>query len=185
MLEELLSFAKAPMYERDVNTAISYKLIYLFKLLVLALCSSILLLMLAGTIQNLFSIELGKHAIDDLFENNSVIIIFFLSVLIAPISEELLFRGPLVFFKNSKFFGVAFYIVTLIFGIIHISNFELTTQVWLLSPILIAPQVSVGFLLGFIRVKFGLLWSIIMHACYNLVLVLPLLLLKFLDIPIE
>jgi membrane protease YdiL (CAAX protease family) len=185
MLEELLSFAKRPIYESDINKSISYRLGYLFKLLVLALCSSILLLMAAGTIQGLFSIELGKHAIDDLFENNSVVIIFFLAVLVAPISEELLFRGPLFFFKNSKFFAIAFYILTLIFGVIHISNFELSPQVWLLSPILVAPQISVGFLLGFIRVKFGLLWSIIMHACYNMVLIVPLLLLKLLDIPIE
>lgn len=185
MLQELLTFARKPDYEQDENKSYTYRFRVLLKLLVLALCSCILLLIVASIIQSIFSIELGKHAMDDLFENNSLIVIFSLAVLAAPFFEELIFRGPLVFFKNSKFFVAAFYILTIIFGFIHISNFELSTQVWLLSPLLVAPQIGVGFLLGFIRVKFGLLWSMFMHACYNMILVGPLLLMKFLEIPLE
>ncbi|APQ18855.1 CPBP family intramembrane glutamic endopeptidase [Maribacter hydrothermalis] len=185
MLQKLINFAKHPVYIPDENITLAYRFRVLFKLLVIALSSSILLLIIASIIQSIFSIELGKHAMDDLFENNSLIAIFSLAVLAAPFFEELLFRGPLVFFKNSKFFTSAFYILTIIFGFIHISNFELSTEVWLLSPLLVAPQISVGFLLGFIRVKFGLLWSMLMHACYNMILVGPLLVMKFLEIPLE
>ncbi len=185
MLEKLIAFAKKPIYDKDVNSHTSVKLRLFAKLLVLALCSSILLLIIASIIQNIFNIEVGEHAIDDLFDNNSEIKIFFLAVIVAPFFEELIFRGPLLFFKNSKYFPIALYIFTIAFGLIHISNFELSTQVLLLSPLLVAPQISVGFLLGYIRVKFGLIWSMALHACYNMVLIIPLLLVKLLDIPIE
>jgi hypothetical protein len=185
MLEELIRFAKKPNYEQDVNSHTSDKLRLLVKLLILALCSSIFLLVIASVIQNLFNIKVGEHAMDDLFNNNSEIKIFFLAVIVAPFFEELIFRGPLIFFKNSKYFPTMLYIFTLAFGLVHISNFELTTQVLLLSPLLVAPQISVGFLLGYIRVKFGLSWSMALHACYNMVLTIPLLLVKLLDIPLE
>ena len=185
MLEEFIVFAKKPIYEKDVSSSASDKLRLFIKLLVLALGLSILLLIIASVIQNIFNIEVGKHAFDDLFNNNSEIKIFVLAVLVAPFLEELIFRGPLVFFKNSKYFSTVLYIFTIAFGLVHISNFELTTQVLLLSPLLVAPQISVGFILGYIRIKFGLIWSMGLHACYNMVLIIPLLLLKLLDIPIE
>ena len=185
MLEELIAFAKKPIYEQDVNSNASDKLRLFTKLLVLALGSSILLLIIASVIQYIFNIEVGKHAIDDLFDNNSEIKIFVLVVILAPFLEELIFRGPLLFFKNSEYFPIVLYIFTIAFGLVHISNFELTTQVLLLSPLLVAPQISVGFILGYIRVKFGLIWSMALHACYNMALIIPLLLVKLLDIPIE
>ncbi|WP_435264277.1 CPBP family glutamic-type intramembrane protease [Tenacibaculum sp. nBUS_03] len=53
------------------------------------------------------------------------------------------------------------------FGLVHITNYTLTTNVILLTPFLIAPQTILGGYLGFIRVRFGLHWSILLHACYN------------------
>ncbi|TLP79626.1 CPBP family intramembrane glutamic endopeptidase [Maribacter sp. ACAM166] len=185
MLEELYDFAKHPVYILDKNNNLQYRFRKLIKLLVISLCLSILLLMIASTLQHVFQLEMGKHAIDDLFKDNSAIVIFILAVIVAPFLEELLFRGPLLFFKNSKYFPTVFYSFTLIFGLIHLSNFELSTEVWLLSPLLVAPQIGIGFLLGFIRVKFGLVWSMTMHALYNLILIFPLVILKLLDIEIE
>ncbi|WP_027066871.1 CPBP family intramembrane glutamic endopeptidase [Maribacter sp. Hel_I_7] len=185
MLNELLLFAKQPVYMRDANTSITHKLRTFVKLLVLALCASIILLIIASVVENIFHLNLGKHAIDDLFENYTVMMIFFLAVIIAPFFEELFFRGPLVFFKNSKLFKIAFYLFTVLFGFMHISNFEMTKQVLLFSPLLVAPQISVGFLLGYIRVRFGLIWSMALHACYNMVLIVPVLIMQLLDIPIE
>ena len=178
MLNELLLFAKQPVYMRDANTSITHKLRTFVKLLVLALCASIILLIIASVVENIFHL-------DDLFENYTVMMIFFLAVIIAPFFEELFFRGPLVFFKNSKFFKIAFYLFTVLFGFMHISNFEMTKQVLLFSPLLVAPQISVGFLLGYIRVRFGLIWSMALHACYNMVLIVPVLIMQLLDIPIE
>ena len=185
MLKELYEFAKNPLYTEDTHKQFQYRFRKLTKLLVLAIALSISLLIVASIIQAIFKLEMGKHAIDDLFENNSPIVIFMLAVLVAPILEELIFRGPLVWFKNSNYFKSIFYFFTVCFGFMHITNFELTPQVWLLSPLLVAPQVSVGFILGFIRIKFGLLWSMILHASYNLILTFPVVILKLLDIPLE
>lgn len=185
MLQELLLFAKNPSYKENIEIPIADKFSILFKLLVIALGASILLLMVAGVLESLLQLEMGKHAMDDLFGNYSVPIIFFLAVIVAPFFEELLFRGPLIFFKDSKYFKLVFYLFTIAFGFMHISNFEINTQVLLFSPLLVAPQISVGFLLGYIRVKFGLIWSMALHAVYNMILVVPILTLQLLDIPIE
>ncbi|MEP2236914.1 MAG: CPBP family intramembrane glutamic endopeptidase [Maribacter sp.] len=185
MLQELLSFAKNPFYEQDITTSFSNKLNTFFKLLLIALGTSMLLLMVASIVENMLQLDMGKHAMDDLFENYSGLLIFFLAVIIAPFFEELLFRGPLVFFKNSKFFKPIFYLFTIAFGFMHISNFEMNTQVLLFSPLLVAPQIGVGFILGFIRVKYGLVWSMALHAFYNMVLVIPVLVMQFLDISFE
>ncbi|MDF4203208.1 CPBP family intramembrane metalloprotease [Maribacter sp. SA7] len=185
MLQELLLFAKNPFYKQDITTSFSNKLNTFFKLLLIALGTSMLLLMVASIVENLLQLDMGKHAMDDLFENYSGLLIFFLAVIIAPFFEELLFRGPLVFFKNSKFFKPIFYLFTIAFGFMHISNFEMNTQVLLFSPLLVAPQIGVGFILGFIRVKYGLVWSMALHAFYNMVLVIPVLVMQFLDISFE
>lgn len=184
MLEELIAFAKHPTYTEDENNEPQYRIKKLLKLLVLSLGLSFILLIIASTLQQVLKLDMGKHAIDDLFTDYSPIIIFLLAVIAAPFLEELLFRGPLYFFKNSKCFSILFYLFTLTFGLVHISNFELSTHVILLAPLLVAPQISVGFLLGFIRVKFGLLWSMVMHALYNMILIAPLILLKMFDIEI-
>ncbi|WP_291960408.1 CPBP family intramembrane glutamic endopeptidase [Maribacter sp.] len=185
MLQELLSFIIKPVYTQDIESSLSEKLRILFNLLIIALTASIVLLMVAGVLESILKLEMGKHAMDDLFGNYSVALIFFLAVIVAPFFEELLFRGPLVFFKDSKYFKLIFYLFTIAFGLMHISNFEMSTQVLLFSPLLVAPQISVGFLLGYIRVKFGLLWSIALHAIYNMVLVVPVLIMQLLDISIE
>lgn len=185
MLQELLLFIKQPVYEQDNDSSISQKFRILFKLLIIALCASILLLMLAGVLESVLQLEMGKHAMDDLFDNYSVVLIFFLAVIVAPFFEELLFRGPLIFFKDSNYFKPIFYLFTIAFGFMHISNFEMSTQVLLFSPLLVSPQISVGFLLGYIRVKFGLIWSMVLHAIYNMVLVVPVLVMQLLDISIE
>ena len=75
--------------------------------------------------------------------------------------------------------------LTIAFGYIHIFNFEMNVATILLSPLLVMPQINLGIFAGYIRVCFGLLWSILLHAMYNLFLTGPILVLQFLDIPLE
>ena len=99
-------------------------------------------------------------------------VLFMVAVIAAPLLEELLFRAPITLFQNKKYFKIVFYTFALVFGFIHLSNFEITTNVLLLAPILVAPQIILGGYLGFIRVRFGLIWSILLHASYNAFFVL-------------
>ena len=184
MLDEIIGYIKNPTFQEDPNTDTRYRLRFLVIATFFGISISIGLSLVAGILESLFKLELGKHAMDDLFENFSAVGILFFAVIVAPVLEELLFRGPIVWFKNSAYFKTIFYLVALLFGYIHITNFELSTTVLLLSPLLVAPQISVGLLLGMVRVKFGLLWSMGMHALYNFILASPLIAMKLLDIPI-
>ncbi|NAS13515.1 CPBP family intramembrane glutamic endopeptidase [Poritiphilus flavus] len=185
MLKEVLQFLKHPVYEPDENRDLGYRITVFVRLLILSLAISIVIGIVIGGLESLVNIDLGQHAMDLLLEQYSLTFIGFLAIVVAPLLEEFFFRGPLVFFKKSSFFKLIFYLFTLAFGFYHITNFEITTTILVLSPLLVAPQLSVGVFLGFIRVRFGLIWAILLHACYNLVLVGPILLLRVLDIPLE
>ena len=178
-------FLKNPVYEEDENIDFKYRVSIVLQLVGIAFVISILLGVFIGAIETLFNLDFGKHAIQSALEEYSPWFLFFAAVVLVPLLEELIFRGPMVFFKDEPVFKYVFYTLTLIFGFYHITNFEITTTIILLSPLLVAPQISVGTLLGFIRVRFGLVWAIALHAIYNLLLVGPMLILQLLDIPLE
>mgnify|MGYP000017216868 CR=1 FL=1 len=185
MLKQVFEFLKNPIYEEDTNNDFKYRLNVFFRLLVYALAISFVLGMFIGGLETLFGLDFGKHAIEDFMDTYSPWFLFGAAVLLAPLFEESLFRGPFLFFKGSRFFKLAFYLFTLVFGFYHITNFELTPTTLALSPLLVAPQLCIGVFLGFIRIRFGLLWAIALHACYNLIIVGPVILMQILDIPLE
>lgn len=143
---------------------------------------SLVLAMLIGIVGHLGPWNLEEHALDELFEKYSAIAIFFLGCVLAPITEELIFRGPLWFFRDAKVFPWVFYGFTLAFALVHLSNYPNLKEIWPLAPLLISPQLNIGVFLGFIRIRFGLLWSILFHAVYNTVVLGPILLLHELGI---
>jgi|GEM_PF-1432236 len=68
----------------------------------------------------------------------------------------------------SNHFIYFFYASVLIFGLLHAANFEGNTYLILaLSPILGSPQIVLGFFLGFVRMKYGLAYSILFHVSVN------------------
>ena len=138
--------------------------------------------MIIGMLEYYTSIDLGKHALDALFEEYSPGFIFLVVVVLAPLLEELIFRGPMYFFRRSKYFGLVFYVLTFGFAFYHITNFEITSQILYLSPLLVAPQLFIGLLLGYIRVRLGLEWAMLLHALYNLLIIGPVIVLHLLDI---
>ena len=185
MVRKLLDFLKKPVYEEDENTEFKYRISVFVKLLGLSVAFSIALGFVVNLFQNLFDLDFGEHAIEEALEKYPLYVLFLSAVFAAPIIEELIFRGPLFFFKGSRYFKYFFYASILIFGFYHITNFEITTTTLLFSPLLVSPQLSVGTFLGFIRVRFGIVWAIALHAAYNLILAGPVIVLKLLDIPLE
>jgi len=75
----------------------------------------------------------------------------------------------------NKKFNLVFYISTILFALIHITNYELSVTVLLLTPILILPQFISGFLIGYLRVKSGFIWGVTLHMVGNAILILPIL----------
>ena len=182
-IREFTDFIKNPHYLEAEVSAPGDRLRILSSLLVLALGVSLILALILGVLGDLGPWNMEEHAFDVLFEKYSAIWILFLACLIAPVVEELIFRGPMWFFRNSRYFPGIFYGLTLAFALVHLSNFPNLTEIWFLAPILISPQVSIGVFLGFIRVRFGLLWSMAFHAAYNFIFLAPVLLLYELGIP--
>lgn len=68
---------------------------------------------------------------------------------------------------NSK---VILYISSLIFGIMHITNFPdiLSIPIYII-PLLILPQFLLGLVSGYLRLSYGFVYGILFHATINLV----------------
>ena len=114
---------------------------------------------------------MDTHKTEEMFKGMAILKILLLAAIITPIVEELIFRAPITAFKKPKSFKQSFYTFSIAFGIIHIFNFEITTNVLLLAPLLVLPQLLVGTYFGYIRVRLGLRWSMLLHGCYNGVLI--------------
>lgn|ERR1035437_158039 len=72
----------------------------------------------------------------------------------------------------TKNFKYIFYFLSIIFGLVHISNYKFVESAqYLVAPLLIFPQLAIGFILSFTRLYYekGFLISIIVHVLMNLV----------------
>jgi len=126
-------------------------------------------------------------------------------VILIPFFEELIFRlylrykynyllrffvflSSILGLKNHKKFEahvnqfwirryrVIFYFSAIVFGLIHITNYEISPIVLLFAPIIVAPQVVAGLLLGYLRVRHGVISGFLLHAMHNTIfLCIPLL----------
>lgn len=170
--QNLINYLKNPVLEKDTNTNLSYRFNIFFQILVISILTGIVISPIFMLFEELKWVNMENHKVEALFENMGILQIFLLGAMLIPILEEALFRGPITAFKKPKSFKIAFYALALLFGFIHISNFEITTNVVLLSPFLVLPQILLGSYFGYIRVRFGLQWSMLLHGCYNGTLIL-------------
>ncbi|WP_159467205.1 type II CAAX prenyl endopeptidase Rce1 family protein [Dyadobacter sp. 3J3] len=67
----------------------------------------------------------------------------------------------------QKYYKVIFYVSVVGFGLHHMTDFDLRFSTLLLIPIITLPQTSLGFLLGYVRLKYGFLHGILLHSAYN------------------
>lgn len=164
---ELIAYLKNPVLEKDNNQETSYRLRKFFNILIISIITGAILSPIFILIEASGLVDLNDHAMEEMMRTMSKTVIFLFAVVLAPLLEELIFRAPITLFRDEKYFKAAFYFFAVIFGLVHITNFTMTTNVLLLAPILVLPQIVLGCYLGFIRVKFGLGWGMLLHACYN------------------
>lgn len=164
--KNLILFLRNPVLEKDRESDFVEKFTQFILLFIACFTISVFLSIIISIIYESGLIENDYHAFDNLKDLESYKILLIAAVG-APVIEEIIFRGPLVLFKNPKVFKIAFYVLAVLFGYVHISNYQIDTQILLFSPILVAPQMILGLIFGYIRVRFGLLWAIAMHALYN------------------
>lgn len=178
MIRSFFDFLKNPVYQENSVSNPKYRITVFLALMLLAMGLSLLLGIGIGMLDSLDTIDFGTHSLEDLTDTYTPAFLLLAAVLLAPILEELVFRWPLVLFRDSRCFNYIFYAFTLVFGFYHLINFKVTATVLLFSPLLVAPQIIVGAILGYLRVQFGLLWAMLFHASYNFLLIGPLLLLN-------
>lgn len=184
ILAKVWKFTKAPAYKRLDHVPNPLKLRIVVALLQWGIVIGVTIGIINQWLIGLLKMDLGEHAIEKFLENYSMVTLFLMAVVIAPAIEEILFRGPLIWFKNKTFFKSIFYASVLLFAAVHLTNFELSEQVFNIAPLLVAPQLILGVFLGYVRVKLGLLWSICLHSLYNGILITPILLYKYLNFPL-
>ena len=95
-----------------------------------------------------------------------LIAIFVLTALIIKFSK----------FNTSKIYAnpkTLLYILSSVFGFIHIFNFTITLKFFIILPFIILPYIFAGLLLSYLRMKFSLFHSIIFHALMNGSVLIP------------
>ena len=69
---------------------------------------------------------------------------------------------------TDRIFPYIFYATAMIFGYVHFTNFSGDMR-WYWIPILIMPQFMMGIVMGYARLRFGMLSNIMLHAVNNLI----------------
>ncbi len=77
----------------------------------------------------------------------------------------------------SRHFRVLVYGSSILFGLLHITNYP--HQAWIVAPLLVLPQTTLGLLLAYVRTRFGFLWAIYTHGLHNFLVSSPLLFTAF------
>ena len=180
LLNKVFRFVRNPQYqEYQYPSKLKWKVF--LNILGLQYVAAFLLAIFMEMVSTLVDANLGQHAIDSMFEEYPAFVILLLAVGLAPLIEELIFRAPLGLFRTSRHFSLAFYISVIAFAAVHLFNFENYEQYLWLSPILVAPQLVSGVFLGFIRVRMGLAYSILLHAAFNFFILAPIVLIKIIN----
>jgi hypothetical protein len=192
----LWRFIKKPVELSEDKASLQLKIGTCGALFLIQIPPLLVLMSLISGLEQLGLWEENMHSLQKIFQEMEPVLIFFFAVIMAPLLEEVMFRLILRFRSNflilwsihigvalhlgqkrsllktarkvwDKFYGWMYYLMTVAFGLMHIMNFEPSLNIYLLAPILVAPQILIGINLGYLRVRFGLIWSILFHAFYN------------------
>ena len=192
----LWRFIKKPVELSEDKASLQLKIGTCGALFLIQIPPLLVLMALVGGLEQLGLWDEDMHSLQKIFQEMEPVLIFFFAVIVAPLFEEVMFRLILKFRSNflilwsihigvalhlgqkrsllktvrkvwGKFYGWIFYLMAVAFGLMHIMNFESSLNIYLLAPILVAPQILIGINLGYLRVRFGLIWSILFHAFYN------------------
>jgi len=114
----------------------------------------------------ILSFPLAANLIKGKFHSALIIAFLVLLPLILLLKKSYLQKAQKYYLQHFVLF---FYLSCLIFGLGHVANFHpLTYEVLLLAPLLTLPQLFLGTVLGFVRMKYGIVYSVLFHLLINL-----------------
>lgn len=67
----------------------------------------------------------------------------------------------------SSHFKLIFYLSLIVFALIHVSNFEINPKLFIAAPLVTLPQLAGGFMFGYVRLKYGIVYAILLHGANN------------------
>lgn len=126
-----------------------------------------------GGLSFLFLNNMLKANVSLTIENSSfirIVVSIIISIIIGTIfySFSKKYNNILNQFHRNNF-KVLFYLSSIIFALLHISNFEMNLYSFLISPLMTLPQLLFGLAAGFIRVKYGFLYCFFIHILSNVI----------------
>jgi len=111
-----------------------------------------------------------------IFRQKYIVAIVLASLIVFLISSLVVFGVKRMKGFIDNRFAVFYYSSSVLFGLIHIFNFSGNVKYMIIFAIfLTAPQIIMGFVNGFLRIKYGLIYSIIFHIFVNTSFVLSLI----------
>jgi hypothetical protein len=88
-------------------------------------------------------------------------------IIFAPLAEEGMFRLCLGYYRNKAYFRVLYYISALLFGCVHILNYQFNDSHYFFIPFITMSQTFGGLMLGYIRIIYGFWYGVLLHALFN------------------
>ncbi|SHL25408.1 CPBP family intramembrane glutamic endopeptidase [Flavobacterium xanthum] len=192
----LMVFLKNPKDEAGPKRTVVQKIKTLLSLLLIEIPVMVVLILLISGLEQLGLVDPENHAMENLIKSVSIPVLLLVVVIIIPFFEELLFRLYLRYKDNyalhfivavasltgkrnqqkattflrsvwTKRYKFIFYFSAVLFGMVHITNFEFSYTILLLSPLLVAPQIILGLIIGYLRVRDGFISGFLMHGLHN------------------
>ncbi len=200
VFKDLISFLRNPKEVSDAGKSGLFKIKVVAILYLIELPVILVFFALVSILVHFNLLDVGVNKVSELLDELSYLQMILLIVLAAPFLEEIIFRLPLKYkrnyllrlvvffvsmtglFKKERLneyvlkswnvsFKYFFYLLALVFGFIHLTNFENSKELILFMPLLTLTQTTAGLIMGFIRVKYGFIWGYFYHAFNNFVFV--------------
>ncbi|KOY86597.1 hypothetical protein AD998_10975 [bacterium 336/3] len=173
---EFLEFIKHPTDSRIINYNIKKNVKYIGYILIIELLISIIIIFPIISILEWIEPIIETKRIN--YKESTLIYAIVGGVIVAPIIEEITFRLILryklvikkIIIRNTwdKIFKYLVYISIILFGMVHISNYENNSVFfWCISPIIVLTQLLGGAFLSFLRIRFNFLSGILYHTLWN------------------
>lgn len=70
-----------------------------------------------------------------------------------------------------RYVAVYYYVSAIVFGLIHLTNYT-AVGAWWFAPLLVLPQLIGGFIFGYVRIRLGFWYAVLMHMAHNLLFTL-------------
>ncbi|TDE13793.1 CPBP family intramembrane glutamic endopeptidase [Dyadobacter psychrotolerans] len=110
----------------------------------------------------------------ELNNGDQVFLTVFSAVVVAPIVEEGISRLFLGYVRHLSYFKWLYYLSSLSFGWIHIFTYDYDQSHYLYIPIITGAQTFAGLLFGYVRIRYGFWYGVLLHSMYNLLVVISL-----------